>query len=385
MDELDYKLALWRVLTIGPIAYQQIAQRIENWSDLLNRPYDTLKKIGLSKHWLEKWSALLSKPNWSGVEKDRCWLDASKQHFILQIGDQGYPVQLASIHDAPPLLFVEGHVQALNRSALLAMVGSRKASVYGLRLASHFACALAAYEDISIVSGLAYGIDTASHRSVVEQNGCAIAVLANGLDLTYPQCYRPLREQIAAAGGAIVSEFPCGVTPRPYYFPRRNRIISSLSHGVLVVESCVKSGSLITARLAVEQGRDVLTIPGSINQQTVQGNHCLLRQGAILVRNVADVIEHFPSLLRQGEKVALQRTTSRLSLKGKDDSQDWNLLEKTMGKFPIGELFTPDDIVAHSGLTVDKVCSMLLQLQLQKEVERVAGGFIRCEENVLQS
>lgn len=289
---LDHQLALWRVPGIGPVRYHHIMQRVrrdglELWRD----SRALLKACGLSPG-LE---VGFQRPDWRGVARDRAWLAESKQHHIVMFEETAYPALLRHIYDPPPLLFVEGNLRVLQQSRILAMVGSRKATDYGLGLAYRFGRALATYDaNWPIVSGLALGIDAMSHRGVLDASGTAIAVFANGVDATYPKRHRRLRSEIIAQGGAVVSEFPCGVRPQPHYFPRRNRIISGLSHGVLVVESGLKSGSLVTARLALEQGREVMSIPGSIDQAMSAGNHRLIQQGAKLVTDLADILEELP-------------------------------------------------------------------------------------------
>ncbi len=370
MDEFDYQLALWRVRGIGPRSYLHISRHVESWHTLFDKPYTLIRQLKFPA----KTIAQFGTPDWEGVKRDRCWLEKSRCHTILRYTDAAYPKQLRKIRDYPPLLFVEGDVQALNRPTLLAMVGSRKASVYGSQLAYRFAHELAtACPSLSVVSGLAYGIDADSHRGVLQAGGCAVAVLANGLDFTYPKAHKTLREQIVTGGGTIVSEFPCGVQPRPNYFPRRNRVISGLSHGVFVVESGLKSGSLITARLAIDYGRDVLTIPGSIHQPTMKGNHWLLGQGAKLVTCVQDIIEELPSLRRY--LVLQPDLTDHLLKKSNDYAQREEHPE--IAAFPPGEIFTVDDVMLQTGLAARAVSAMLLQFQLQGDVKRVSGGFIR--------
>lgn len=203
--------------------------------------------------------------------------------------DPGYPALLAEVADAPPLLYVEGAPETLERPQL-AMVGSRRASPAGLGTAWSFARSLA-QGGFAITSGLALGIDGAAHEGALEVGGATVAVLGTGLRRLYPRRHEALARRIVEGGGALVSELPLDSPPLPANFPRRNRIISGLSLGVLVVEASPASGSLITARLAAEQGREVYAIPGSIHHPGARGCHQLIRDGALLVESVGHVLE----------------------------------------------------------------------------------------------
>ena len=210
----------------------------------------------------EKTRCYLDAPEWPAVQQDLAWLQADN-HSLVTLGDPRYPPRLLEITDPPPVLFVAGNVETLSRPQL-AMVGSRHATPAAAETAHDFAEALASI-GITITSGLAFGIDAASHRGALAGDGFTLAVLGCGPDQVYPRQHAQLVRQISTSGGAVVSEFPVGVGPLPHHFPRRNRIISGLSVGVLVVEAAVQSGSLITARFAMEQGREVLAMPGSIH------------------------------------------------------------------------------------------------------------------------
>jgi len=209
-------------------------------------------------------------------------------HAVLALGEAGYPPLLAQIPDPPPLLYIKGDAARLARPAL-AVVGSRNASRQGALNAQAFAASLAG-AGLCIVSGLALGIDTAAHEGALRAAGGTVAVVGTGCDVVYPARNRLLAERIAEHG-CIVSEYPVGTPPLPANFPKRNRIISGLAAGVLVVEAAARSGSLITARQAAEQGRDVFAIPGSIHAALSKGCHVLIREGAKLVDCAADILE----------------------------------------------------------------------------------------------
>jgi DNA processing protein len=215
------------------------------------------------------------------------WLDDA-QHHLLSLDDPAYPCLLREIDEAPALLYVRGRLDLLQQPSL-AMVGSRNPSALGAQTAEAFARAFSG-AGLTVVSGLALGIDAAAHRGALEGAGSTVAVVGTGLDIVYPARNRDLAQRIAA-GGTLVSEFPLGMAARADHFPRRNRILSGLALGCLVIEANLRSGSLITARLAAEQGREVFAVPGSIHSPLARGCHRLIRDGAKLTECAADVIE----------------------------------------------------------------------------------------------
>ncbi len=221
------------------------------------------------------------------AEKD---LERARQRgtHILRWGDSNYPAALAPLEASPPVLFVEGDLQVLQRVAI-GIVGARKATAYGKRMAFKLAHDLARAGAV-VVSGGAYGVDTAAHRGALEAGGATVAVLGSGLDRPYPAANRRLFERIRQQG-AVVSEFPFGTPPLRLHFPIRNRIISGLSQAVVVVEAAQRSGALITAQWALEQGREVMAVPGPADSTLSQGPHHLIRQGAALVTNAEEILE----------------------------------------------------------------------------------------------
>ena len=257
-----------------------------------------------------------------------------------------------------------GEIDVLNQPQL-AMVGSRQHSPAGKDIAHDFACHLAGL-GLVITSGMAQGIDAASHRGALDAGGKTIAVTGTGLDRVYPARHKDLAHQIAE-NGALVSEFPIGVPPLAANFPRRNRIISGLSLGVLVVEAAVKSGSLITARLALEQGREVLAVPGSIHSPHSRGCNSLIRQGAKLVETAQDVLEELPQIeLSNAVDLEKQPETTPFQL-----DESYQRVLESVGYEPTAV----DTVVQRSGLTADAVCSMLLVLELQGFVAASSGGY----------
>jgi len=278
----------------------------------------------------------------------------------LVLGESGYPALLAEIQRPPPLLFVRGDPAVLSLPQL-AIVGSRHASSGGLHNARIFAAELAA-SGFVITSGLALGVDGAAHRGALER-GKTVAVLGTGIDICYPHQHRKLAQAILAGGGALVSEFPLGLTPRRENFPQRNRIISGLGLGVLVVEAARGSGSLITARQAMEQGREVFAIPGSVHNPQATGCHWLIREGATLVESVGDIVEHLGGLLAyKAEEVAPDVPAVA--------TEDEARLLTAMGYDPV----SPDTLVERTGFAIAHLTGLLVGLELRGVVESVMGG-----------
>jgi DNA processing protein len=298
------------------------------------------------------------------------WLDRPDAH-LLTPADAGYPALLREIASPPPQLFVRGNVDVLSLPQL-AIVGSRNATPAGAETAHSFASHLAA-RGFCITSGLAEGIDAAAHRGALAARGQTLAVCGTGPDIVYPRQHESLAEEIVAAGGAIVSEFAPGTRVFRANFPRRNRLISGLSIGTLVVEASVRSGALITARHAMEQGREVFAIPGSIHNPVARGCHRLIRNGAKLVETATDIVEELSGLLAglqlpdtpEGEGATLEAPVGPA-----DPDAEYAQLLAAMGWDPVDA----DSLVARSRLTIGEVSSMLLMLELQGSVRALSGG-----------
>jgi DNA processing protein len=286
---------------------------------------------------------------------------------VLSLDDEAYPPLLRAIPDPPPLLFVRGDPQVLSQTQL-AVVGSRRASPAGLRLAQVLSGALA-QAGVHICSGLAAGVDGAAHRGALEGGGKSIAVMATGIDVVYPRRHHALADQVQRAG-CLVTEFPPGTRPLRHHFPQRNRIISGLSLGVLVVEAALPSGSLITANTATQQGREVFALPWSMLHQGGRGCLQLIRDGAKMVLDIDDILEELGPLyaLQQGQMKGFE-TVQPSAI---DADAFWLL--KLVG-FEVTRL---DDLVARSARSVAEVSSELSSLELAGKVERIPGGYIRC-------
>jgi DNA processing protein len=277
--------------------------------------------------------------------------------------DAGYPPALLQIPDPPVVLWVRGIAATLGEPAV-ALVGSRRATPTGLAVARRLSQELAE-AGLCIVSGLARGIDGAAHRGALDAGGKTVAVLGNGVDVAYPAEHRALATAVAQSG-AVVSEFPPGTRPQPNHFPLRNRIISGLSGAVVVVEASERSGSLITARAALEQGRDVLAVPGNVAAGTHRGCHALIKDGARLVETVEDILDELgrPLPRRNGPAVS-------------DNTLVSNVLEEFM---PSGERVTADELAARSGRKVGEWLADLALLEVAGLVARTpGGGFVRLD------
>ena len=333
----------------------------------------------LQKRVPEKIARILSAPIapdvQAHIEQTLAWAAQDNNH-VITLADANYPQALLRIPDPPTLLYVKGNDALLNKPAI-AIVGSRNASAQGMLNADRFAQNLSD-AGLTVVSGLALGIDTGAHTGAIQSAkaankatnaGSSIAVIGTGLDIVYPAANRALAHQLADVG-CIISEYPLGTPAIAHNFPRRNRIISGLSLGVLVVEAAAQSGSLITARSALEQGREVFAIPGSIHSPLAKGCHQLIRQGAKLVESAQDILEELrwdSPALHTSQSGATQIAASNLS-----DPKLQSLLEN-MGH----DALTVDQLVARSGLPVASVQAALLQLEMQGHIECLAGGQVR--------
>ena len=312
-------------------------------------------------------AAWLARPDAKILQGDRRWMEGAG---IALIGcdSERFPPLFGQICSAPVALYVRGN-SAVLLSAQLAIVGSRNPTAGGARTARDFASFLAG-AGLTITSGLAVGIDTAAHEGALAGSGRTIAVLGSGLDLIYPPENTDLAARIVGQGGAVLSEFPPGTPPRRENFPRRNRLISGLSLGTLVVEAARQSGSLITARLASEQGREVFAIPGSIHNPLARGCHDLLRQGAKLVETAADVLSELKIPYTKQDVNADSSARSTSAVPGHGLDKDYEILLDALGF----EAQSIDVLVDRTGLPSPALASMLLILELEGRVGLHAGG-----------
>lgn len=297
---------------------------------------------------------------------------AAQQADIVAITDARYPPLLAEIPDPPVALFVAGDIALLHRPQI-AIVGGRKASKAGIDTAFAFAKDLAA-SGLGICSGLALGIDAASHEGALAANGATVAVIGTGIDQRYPRSNQQLHRKIVEKG-CVVTEFPPGFGVRRESFPQRNRIISGLSLGTLVVEASLRSGSLITARLALEQGREVYAIPGSIHNPMARGCHQLIRQGASLVETSNHIMEELEGWLFPSAQQSLLPNTGAVEHRGEQvlSLEEQQLLEH----IPYSPVIV-DVLLAESGLNIALVQVLLSSLEMKGKIEQIAGNWQRC-------
>jgi len=285
----------------------------------------------------------------------------------ISTGDIRFPAALAAIHDPPHTLWVKGEIDALLAPSV-AIVGSRAASPYALEVARQLGADLAR-RSITVISGLARGVDSAAHRGALEGGGRTVAVFGCGVDVIYPHEHRALAGRIVERG-ALVSEFPLGTPPRREHFPQRNRIISGLSLAVVIVEAAEGSGSLITADFALEQGRAVLAVPGNVLGGRNYGAHALLRDGAKLVECADDILEELPLGIRD---LGLGIGSAKESKNANSASQD-----PVLQSMDDGDAYDLDEIAERSGVDRMKLLPRLLELELAGAVRRVDGGrFVR--------
>jgi DNA processing protein len=344
---------------IGARRANQLLKQFNHPQALFEAGSIAWQSAGLS----EQACAALALPDWEKVDLALLWAEQAGNGILL-LGQNNYPEQLSRIADPPILLFYRGEPGLLARQQL-AVVGSRNPTPLGYETAFELAASSATL-GFAITSGLALGIDTAAHQGTLSVAGNTIAVAGTGLDLVYPKKNSQLAEQITQ-GGLLLSEFPLGTKPLGRNFPMRNRIISGLSRGVIVVEAALKSGSLITAKQALDQGRDVFAVPGSIHSPTSRGCHWLLRQGAKLVENIGDILEEFD--LRLGQMELNYSQESEANMPVNLDTHFKQVLNNVD--------YVPthvDSIIERSGLTADAVCSMLLVLELQDLVQLTSSG-----------
>ncbi len=362
MSHINSWLALSRLPSVGLSTARRLLDYFKTPDALFSARIEDWQDAGLN----EKQIHALNNVDWKTAEKNLRWVEENNCTLVT-IHDPRYPTRLREIYDAPLVLYVQGDVSLLNDQQI-AIVGSRNPTVVGREIAEHFAKELARAGWV-ITSGLALGVDAASHRGTLAVAGKTIAVVGTGLDHIYPRTHQKLAEDIITHG-AIVSEFHPDTLPKSIHFPMRNRIISGLCYGVLVVEAAIRSGSLITARLALEQNREVFAIPGSIHNPLSRGCHQLIRQGAKLVETASDILE---------EVGVLNKTVPFHAIvpENKEEAVDLDPKHQRVLAQIGYEVTAVDDIILRAGLTTGELSSMLLSLELEGYVRSVPGGYAR--------
>lgn len=351
---LDPDLEAWLTLSFAPglthEAFRQLLVAFRGPQEILAASRAELSKVVPDR----AVRAVLAEPPHELLEKTAQWLEDPANH-IVTLGDAAYPQALLYVGDPPPLLYAKGRVELLNAPAF-AIVGSRNATQQGIAHAESFGRALSD-AGFTIVSGLALGIDAAAHRGGLAGSASTVAVVGTGLDIVYPARNRDLAHDIALRG-CLVSEFPLGMAPVASNFPRRNRLISGLARGCLVVEAALSSGSLITARLANEQGKDVFAMPGSVNSPLTKGCHNLIKDGAKLAETAEDILGE---LKLPGGSGAAPRSPA---------GDEAHPLLEHMGFDPCDF----DTLAARSGLTADVLAALLTEWEIEGLVEALPGG-----------
>ncbi len=371
MDDRRDWLVLARTPNLGPCTLRKLLAEFGDPASVRAADRNRLRS-----HLGDGGIRFLRQPDPAPLDRDLDWLSRPGR-YLLTLDDPDYPPLLKRLDDAPGILFVEGDPTTLWQ-AQIAIVGSRTPTAAGLDNARTFARHLSS-AGFAITSGLALGIDAAAHAAALDCGGRSNAVFGTGPDQCYPRRNAPLADRIAASG-AIVSEFPVGTSPRRGNFPRRNRIISGLSLGTLVIEAGVRSGSLITARLAGEQNREVFAVPGSIHNPLARGCHRLIRQGAKLVETCEDVVEELEPLaveLAMELKNRLETDTGPPARRDNAQLREAAELDPDYCKLIDALGFDPvpfDTLVERTGLTTDVVSSMLLMLELKGMVSTPGGG-----------
>ncbi|RDX37013.1 DNA-protecting protein DprA [Kangiella sp. HD9-110m-PIT-SAG07] len=368
-DVSSKEMRAWLALSHINISCQKLQHFFDHYSsisELFELSEKQLQSLGFRQGLKERLDSIDS----ATIDQDVAWFDSDNKHLIPFVSDD-YPALLREIDSAPKLLFVQGHKELLKQHQI-AIVGTRNPTHQGKDNATEFARTLARAGAV-ITSGLALGVDGFAHQAVLDQNLPTIAVAGTGLDRVYPARHKAMAQEIVEKG-AIVSEFALGTGVRATHFPARNRIISGMSLGTLVVEAAVKSGSLITARLAMEQSREVFAIPGSIHNPLARGCHALIKQGVKLVETAEEIIEELGALVSwQNESLFEEGKRSQQEAKDFELDQEYQELMQHVDY----DTTSMDTIIERSGLEIDVVSHMLLLLELNDHIVSVAGGYQR--------
>ncbi|MGH7412455.1 MAG: DNA-processing protein DprA [Candidatus Methylomirabilis sp.] len=356
--EPDAWLALSLIPQVGAATFHRLVEGLGSALTVLTAPVEVLERVpGVSRDSARAIAAF----SWrEALERERRVIE-TRGFALLRFGEEGYPQPLAAIHAPPPILYLRGTLRMEDRVAI-GIVGSRKATSYGIAMAEQISGELAR-RGVTIVSGMARGIDAAAHRGALDAGGRTIAVLGCGLGVTYPQEHGELSDQIAAHG-ALVSEFPVFAPPKPDHFPRRNRIISGLALGVVVVEAGIESGALITANYALEQGREVFAVPGQATARSSRGCHQLIKVGAKLTEGWEDIWEEIEPQVGPPVSVGTRAAGVVPPL-----DQDEILIVDALEAGPL----QIDELLSRTGVAAGQMASLLLSLMLKGVIEELPG------------
>jgi DNA processing protein len=366
-DFLKYWIALKSIAGVGNINFPALVDKFGSLPAIFAAPVSKLNEIpGISKNIA---AAIVGFNNWGKVKAELELIDKNDIK-IITYQDELYPAKLMNIYDRPPFLYVRGN---LNKDDInIAVVGSRLASTYGKYTTEKISRELA-LKGLTIVSGMARGIDSVAHRGALTARGRTIAVLGSGLDVIYPPENKKLFTDIIQ-NGAVISEFPPGTPPRSANFPTRNRIISGMSYGVVIVEAGEKSGSLITARLALEQGREVFAVPGSIDSAGSRGTNKLIKQGAKLIENTDDILEEiFPQF--DGTIVLKPPSVSNAEVPAAKPAETLSAVNQKIIDSISDSRIHIDDLISSTGLSSADILGALTTLELKGIVQQHPGKF----------
>ncbi len=364
-NDLKYWFALKSLEKVGNVCFNSLVKTFGSPRAVFDAPTASLQTIDRVTRKTAR--NIKTFDNWAAIERELELADKLNVSIITS-DSPSYPRLLLNIYDFPPILYVRGTLS--NQDINVAVVGSRMASTYG-RFTTERLCRELAMKGVTVVSGMARGIDSSAHAGAIAGKGRTIAVLGSGIDVIYPPENRRLFEKIAD-NGALITEFPFSTQPLASNFPARNRIISGLSLGVVVVEANEKSGSLITARIALEQGREVFAVPGSIDSPGTKGTHKLIREGAKLVENTYDILEEIlPQVNINSRTVEPSDERSQLehSVKSEELNADEKAILKLIGKKPVHI----DSLAADSDYQIRDILSILMSLELGGHVEQLPG------------
>lgn len=378
-------LVLHRLPDLGSATYSFLIEYFGSAQAVLKQPLATLEPM-LKAATLAAIRDFQQDPEGSAVGRqvmsDLQWLEERRDIHLLGLQDNDYPELLRRIARPPPLLFVRGDITCLSLPQL-AIVGSRNPSAGGVENAHRFARHLAA-QGFAITSGLALGVDAAAHQGALAAEGKTLAIMGTGIDSVYPTRHLDLAQSIVDSGGALISEFPLGTAARAAHFPQRNRIISGLSLGVLVVEAAIQSGSLITAKAALQQNREVFAIPGSIHNPMARGCHQLIRQGATLVETAQDIVEQlgamlgyqYQTLLRDDAERQVEASSPLADGPGLD-LQERSFAEQQLLDAIGFDLITIDELIQRTGHPVGLLMAQLVNLEIKGLIQPVGEGYQR--------
>ena len=362
MDDVYYALALNSVYGVGSITYKRLVEHFGSARGVFESGGIRVGEVdGVGKDVIH---SINSFKDWEAVKEEIEKAGVAGGVKIIALEDEGYPMRLKELYDAPPIIYIKGSFEDVDRFSV-SVVGSRSATSYGSISAESIARGLAE-RGITVISGMARGIDSLSHKGALKGGGRTIAVLGSGVDVVYPPENRKIYKEIIE-NGAVVSEFPMGTPPEPTNFPRRNRIISGLSLGVVIVEASESSGALITANLALEQNREVFAVPGNITSLRSKGTHQLIKKGARLVESAEDVLEELKFLL--GGEFYLESFKKNEHHKNIELTDDEIKVINCITHEPV----YLDTIIEESRLKTEEVLGILLELELKRVVRQIPG------------